>query len=401
MTTRTDDQWRRTEFAILAAVFLFFAGSSFVMPFLPLYVIELDDFDTATAAIWSGLILGVTPLVSGMVAPVWGRLSDRVGQKILLQRSLAGFSVCLGLMAVAESSVQLLVIRALMGLVGGFSITAQAMISVGAPPGRVTGAIGRANAARMLGLAFGPIPGGLLADTVGIRGACVASVAGGFVGLAVVTVLVRAASPAPRPASDQAERYRVVTVPFATLIGLVTTLRAVERSFDPVIPLLIDSLEDKPLGTGMTTAIVSSGGLLATALGAALAGWLGGRDHAAQRMRLIACLLLSAGLVGATFFASTWWVLTLLRVLAGVVLGVALSVSTAQAALSVPVSRRGSAMGILGSGSAFGAAGGQIAAGLIAVVLLPAVFLMAMGLILASTFPYYLWGPQGRRPPQP
>src|SRR5690606_8098487 len=109
-TSSATGQWRRTEFATVAAVFLYFAGTSFVIPFLPLYVVELDGFDLATAALWSGLVLGATPLMSGIVAPFWGRLSDRIGQKLLLQRSLLGFTLCLALMAVAGSSLHLLII---------------------------------------------------------------------------------------------------------------------------------------------------------------------------------------------------------------------------------------------------------------------------------------------------
>lgn len=390
-------RWRRTEFAILASVFLYFAGVSFVVPFLPLYVVELDGYDIPTAAAWSGLILGVTPMVSGIVAPFWGRLSDRFGQKVLLQRSLIGFTICLGLMAIAESSVHLFVLRACMGLVGGFSVTAQTMVSVGAPREAVTSAIGRTNAARLLGMAIGPVPGGVLADTVGIRGACVASVLGGIVALAIVTLLADA--PRLSSAASLAERprhFRVLTAGFLTLLSILTTLRVVEKSFDPVIPLLINALDDKPFGVGVSTAVVSSGGLLATALGSSLAGRLVGQDPVLRRRRLVLLLVTAALLMVAMFFAGTWWLLLAVRVAAGFVVGVALAVAMAQVALSTPVARRGTAMGIIGSGSSFGSAGGQLGAGMLAVILLPAVFLVDAAFLITSALVYVAWNARTR-----
>ena len=64
-----------------------------VMPFLARYVQDLGVTDVADVALWSGLTLGVTPAVSAMCAPVWGRIGDRFGNKLLLMRALAAFAV--------------------------------------------------------------------------------------------------------------------------------------------------------------------------------------------------------------------------------------------------------------------------------------------------------------------
>ena len=381
MSTSPDDsgQWHKTEFAVIVAVFLYFGGTSFVIPFLPLYVMELDDLDVPTAALWSGAILGIAPLVSGVVAPFWGRLSDRFGHKVLLQRSLLGFTICLGLMGIARSPLDLLIIRGLMGLVGGFSVATQALISVSAPRSQVMSAIGRTNAARVLGMAIGPIPGGVLADAVGVRGACLASVAGGVVALIVVTVLAKAPRivrmVGPRPTRRE-RTGPLLSGGFPGLLLSVTATRLVEKSYDPVLPLLIASLYGNPFGTGTTTALVSSAGLLATAIGAGAAGRLGGRSSPARGLRLRALLLAASLLTAATFFASFWGLLLALRAAVGFAVGLAGSLAIAQAALATPLSRRGAAMGVIGSGTAFGAAAGSAGAGLLAPLALPAVFIL-------------------------
>ena len=56
------------------------------MPFLPLYFQALGVHDVGEIAMWSGLSLGVTPAFTAMLAPFWGRLADRYGRKIMVER---------------------------------------------------------------------------------------------------------------------------------------------------------------------------------------------------------------------------------------------------------------------------------------------------------------------------
>ncbi len=63
------------------------------MPFLPLYIRELGVTDDGDIALWAGLALGVTPAVAALCGPLWGRVGDRFGNKILVQRSLLSFVV--------------------------------------------------------------------------------------------------------------------------------------------------------------------------------------------------------------------------------------------------------------------------------------------------------------------
>ena len=40
---------------------------------------------------WTGLTLGATPTVTAISAPLWGRVGDRYGSKVLVIRSLTAF----------------------------------------------------------------------------------------------------------------------------------------------------------------------------------------------------------------------------------------------------------------------------------------------------------------------
>ena len=74
---------RRNQLVTVAMVFVVFAGFAFVLPFLPLYVRELGVEPPERAALWAGVLIGVSPLLAGPLAPAWGPLADRHGHKVV------------------------------------------------------------------------------------------------------------------------------------------------------------------------------------------------------------------------------------------------------------------------------------------------------------------------------
>ena len=101
--TTPGDLWARNIWALTLIVFVAFVGFQFFSPFLPLYVHELGVLDARRVALWSGVLAAVTPAVSGLLAPLFGRLADRYGHKLMLIRSLAGFTVIIAAMGLVTS----------------------------------------------------------------------------------------------------------------------------------------------------------------------------------------------------------------------------------------------------------------------------------------------------------
>ncbi|HEY7650561.1 MAG TPA: MFS transporter, partial [Methylomirabilota bacterium] len=165
------EAWQRNVWALSLCVFIAFVGFQFFNPFLPLYVRELGVTDPARVALWSGLLAAVTPAVSGLLAPLFGRLADRFGRKLMLIRSLAGFTVIIAAMGLVTSVQQLFVARLLQGLFAGFSPMAMAVASVSAPRDKISVAIGRVQGAQLLSVAIGPAVGGFIASHFGTRAA--------------------------------------------------------------------------------------------------------------------------------------------------------------------------------------------------------------------------------------
>src|SRR5204863_2217405 len=107
--------YRRNLFAVTAASFIGFMGFTLVMPFLPLYLHQLGVTDVGEVAVWSGLCLGVTPALTALLAPFWGRLADRFGRKIMVERSLLSFVLVMSAMGFVTRAWHGLALRGIQG----------------------------------------------------------------------------------------------------------------------------------------------------------------------------------------------------------------------------------------------------------------------------------------------
>ena len=163
------EPWRRNQLVMTAVVFVVFTGFAFVLPFLPLYVRELGVQGERDVAQWAGVLIGIAPLLAGLLAPVWGRLADRHGQKRMAVRALLSYVVLMVLSAFVTSVGQLFVLRAGVGLFGGIGPLGLAMATSRAPREHTGRAIGSIQSAQILSAAVGPLLGGFLADLLGIR----------------------------------------------------------------------------------------------------------------------------------------------------------------------------------------------------------------------------------------
>ena len=138
--------WRRNLYAVTAAGFIGFTGFTLVMPFLPLYFEQLGVRDVGEIAMWSGVSLGITPAITAMMAPFWGRLADVYGRKIMVQRSLISFVFVMSAMAFVTEPWHVFALRALQGLFAGYGALTLTMAADVAPADKTAYAkIGRAH----------------------------------------------------------------------------------------------------------------------------------------------------------------------------------------------------------------------------------------------------------------
>ncbi|MEX2147505.1 MAG: MFS transporter [Candidatus Rokuibacteriota bacterium] len=370
--------WQRNVWALALCVFIAFVGFQFSTPFLPLYVRELGVTDPSQIALWSGALTAVTPAVAGLLSPVFGRLADRYGRKLMLIRSLAAFAVIIAVMGIVTSVGQLFVARLFMGLFAGFTPMAMAVASVSAPRDKVAAAIARVQGAQLLSAAVGPLAGGLVASHLGIRPAFFVTSGLCAVALGALIFLfreVRPVEPGEVKAAARTTPLRdFVRYPhFVTAMFMLVVAQFIDRGLGLMIPLHIAHLPD------VTAIAATSGAIISVAaVGAAVSASVAARLADVMPVgRLLFIELVAGGLLcGAMALAEGWITLLVLRTLVALCLGGALTLAYALGGTLVPAESRGAAFGWLALGVQIGTAASPLVTGVLAALSLSAAYLM-------------------------
>lgn len=376
--------YRRNLVAVTAATFIGFTGFTLVMPFLPLYFQELGLSDVGEIALWSGISLGVTPGLTALMAPFWGRLADRYGRKIMVERSLISFVIIMALMAYVTKPWHVFGLRAVQGLFAGYGAMALTMAADSAPREKMAHAIGFVQTAQRLGPALGPIIGGAVAQLVGLRRAFL--VTSGFYLFAVLLVQFAYREPATHVHAGQEGGGRVTFrnvlafENFILLMGVIFGLQFIDRSFGPVLPLYVGEL-----GTPPEKAAIVSGILFSLAAGAGAIGhqFCGGFLHRGSVRSVIAGSATIAA-AGALFYvmASDVWVLFVGTPIFGAAIGVATTAAYTAAGSVIPPGARGAGFGLLSTASLAGLALSPVFNGFLAATSIRAVFIVdAIGML--------------------
>jgi DHA1 family multidrug resistance protein-like MFS transporter len=378
------ESWERNVWALALVVFIAFVGFQFFSPFLPLYVIELGVTEPSRVALWSGVLTAVTPGVAGLLGPLWGRLADRVGRKLMMIRSLAGFVIIVAAMGLVTSVTQLLILRLLQGVIAGFSVFAMALASVSCPKEKVPVAIGRVQGAQLLSVAVGPAAGGYVASHFGLRYAFF--VTAGMCALALIGLIALFTEGRPHADAGEAvaareEGFTLRDVlglrGFPLVLGLLFIGQFIDRGLSLLVPLRVAVLPDVTRIAATSGEIISLAAVCAT--GSAVAAGRLAQHWPAERLLLISLLL--GGLPCALMaLAPGWQSLMLLRCLTGLCLGGALTLAYSLGGRLVSSERRGAAFGWLALGVQVGTAASPLVSGGLAALSLSGAFLLDGGL---------------------
>ena len=151
---------KKSPLAVLfVTVFIDLVGFGIVLPLLPFYAAHFG-----ANALLVGLLSTSFSLMQLLFAPVWGRLSDRVGRRPVILAGLLGSSISYLTFGLAQSLVILFLSRSLAGIAGANISTAQAYIADSTPPQQRAKGMGLIGAAYGLGFTIGPAIGGLLSS---------------------------------------------------------------------------------------------------------------------------------------------------------------------------------------------------------------------------------------------
>jgi MFS family permease len=358
--------WRRNLVVCVFGCFTTIVAMTLLLPFLPLYVEQLGVTDHAAIAEWSGAAYGATFFTAALCAPLWGRLADLYGRKLMLIRASLGMAVAMSLIGLAQNVWQLVALRLLAGFLGGYASGSIVLVATQTPKNRSGWALGVLSSGVMAGNLAGPLIGGFLPPLIGIRSTFFAAGAVIFVTFIATTFLIKEEKRAPGPRKTRPRGGWQAVPEKGPIIAMLATgllLMFANMSIEPIITVYVAQLVRNPAQVTMVAGLVMAAAALGSILSASRLGKLA--DRVGHWNIIIGCLLTSAVLLIPQAFVTQGWQLVALRFLMGLSLGGLLPCIATVIRHGVPDGATGSMLGYSTSSQYAGQVAGPLAGGFI------------------------------------
>ena len=235
-----------------------------IIPFLPVYLLELG-VEQEQLALWSGLSFSISFFIAAIMAPVWGRLADQHGKKLMAIR--AGILIGLSYLwsAFVQDEYQFLLVRAFQGFANGFMPAAMTMVSLSVPKERVGTAMGIFQMGLVLGNTVGPLTGGLTELAVGMRPVFMVAGITLFIVTAAIAIFVKEPqmeSETPVKTTSFSEDLQAAKQNKVLLhiLGLYFLVQAVMLMLQPIVAIYVGELKGSMEGAAMLAGSILSGG---------------------------------------------------------------------------------------------------------------------------------------------
>ncbi len=138
-------------------------------PFLSLYV-ELLKVSPGYVALMTGMVFGITGVTNAITAPLWGKRGDRMGHRKILRYSLTGITIFFVPQAFVTDAYQLLILRGGLGVfLAGLLPTINTLVHRSTAEKDRGGIYGIFQSGLLLGNMAGPLVGGVMAASLGLR----------------------------------------------------------------------------------------------------------------------------------------------------------------------------------------------------------------------------------------
>jgi MFS transporter, DHA1 family, multidrug resistance protein len=358
-------RWKRNLVVLCFAQLVTMIGFSGYHPFVPYYMMELGVDSYAAAMSWLAAFNSGSAIAMMVASPIWGALSDRHGRRMMLIRATLAGCLFSFLMGLAQSPMQLVVLRLVQGFFSGTVVAAVTLVATGTPEEHLGSSLGIMQTAQFVGQSIGPLVGGMAADALGYRN--VFFVSSGLMLSSVITIIflvrehTQQREPAARDTKTAEKGGALAALTNRNTLVLVLTLAG--NSFaiavlSPVLSLYIKALVGDVPNLGTIAGSIMSVTAFTSSVSAVLLGRLA--DKIGQKRVLIACVV-GVSLVHVpqslvTHPNQLLW----LRGIQGVLMGGVMPTANALLAYATPPERRGAVFGFSNSAHAGGRALGPV-----------------------------------------
>jgi len=300
--------WKKNLYIVWIGSFLTAASMSLVLPFLPLFIEDLGVTDSDAVVTWSAIAFGATFLVAAIVSPLWGRLADRKGRKLMLIRASLGMAVVMFSISFVQDVYQLVGLRLVMGAVSGLISAGITLVASQTPKEKSGWALGTLSTGGITGGLLGPLIGGLLADWIGLRSVFLFTGSALFLTF-IITWLFIKEDFVPIKREELASTKTIFTSlkhPQLILSLFLTTflIQFSTQSIGPLLTLYVRELNPYTTSLAFIAGVVASAPGIAALFAAPRLGRLSDR-YGAERILFWALLIYCVFLIPQAFVSST------------------------------------------------------------------------------------------------
>ncbi|WP_181441987.1 MFS transporter [Swingsia samuiensis] len=301
-------------------------------------------------------------MTAALLAPFWGRLSDRYGARVNLLRASFGMLISMTLTSFARTPLELLLCRSLVGIAGGYTSGAARLIAKrknnkgGLAQGMFSSSI-------FLGSLIGPPLGSWFSQFFGMEGALRLTAAMILFNCAATCFLsqdTENSSTQQRKLSPFDKSYFKFAVIYMTVIAIVM---AASVSIEPNIStyvMIYGHTDNVIKGAGFALAAIA----VASIVSATIFGYLG--DKIGYKAVIAFGLITGSVILILHAFVETLWEIVAIRFCLGLALGGIIPCIRAYIKMAFKPDSVGSLIGLTTSAQYIGQVVGPVSAGLIA-----------------------------------
>ena len=396
MTKTHKISWKRNLVCIWMGQLLAMAGTSMVIPFIPLFLREKLGFeDEIQRAMAISMFFSLGLLTFCLSNPFWGALGDRYGRKLMLLRAYFVTAITFPAMYFMPNWGCLMVMRVFSSAFSGTVAAAQALVAVTTPDEHQGFALGTLSTSFWSGNMLGMVGGGLVVHYFGYMAAFLTCGAAFLLGgiLTLCFVEENFVPPVKNVKKSTAGRSWKFSLPSFgpgvwVMLGVMFIVALARRCDEPFLALLVELIggkESAAFNTGMVAASAAVGGILSGVV----------IGHLSDRCKPLMLAVPAMAFAGAVMLvqsqSQTIWVLGITRFLVFFAAGGLEPIMLAMLSNTVKPERRGAAFGWSASGRMFGGMFGSIMGGsVIAWVGTRGVFVFA-GILYIVLIPVIIW----------
>lgn len=288
-------RWKINLYILWTSQVISLLSFSLGLPFLSLYIQEFGVTDPDRIKFFTGILSAAPAVTMAIMSPIWGKLADKYGRKLMILRAMFMASIIIVGMGLVNSPWQLVFLRLGQGLFTGTITAATAFIAANTPSNKLSSSLGLMASANFIGFALGPVIGGYFAETMGYRFSFYSGGVLMFLGFLLVLFLLvedKSTYGFTKNSAEVAKAQGTIFTSFIVSLLFVLFFHRIVRSvFSPFIALYVQESLGTISGVASTTGFINGGVALLTAISGLVFGKLA--DKYNKKQILIGAILMT------------------------------------------------------------------------------------------------------------